>query len=133
MAYLLDTNICIYLTKNQPARVKEKFLSIDKKLIFISSITVAELEYGVEKSAYLKKNEEALREFLSEITIINFDAPAAAHYGNIRASLEKQGTPIGSNDLLIAAIAKCADLTLITNNEREFGRVAGLKIENWVK
>ncbi len=132
MRYLLDTNICIYAMKKLPV-VRARFTSINRDQLFIASITLAELKYGVAKSIHQDKNEKILDDLVERVTLINFDALAAAHHGSIRVSLEKQGIPIGSNDLLIASIAKCADLTSITNNEREFARVAGLKIENWVK
>jgi tRNA(fMet)-specific endonuclease VapC len=133
MAYLLDTNICIYIRKEKSIELKSKISSIDNFELLLSSITVAELEFGVAKSSQPKKNSEALKIFLSSFRIIDFDRNAAAQYGYIRAFLEKKGTPIGANDLLIASIAKSLDLTLVTNNEREFSRVEGLKIENWIK
>jgi tRNA(fMet)-specific endonuclease VapC len=132
MAYILDTNTCVYVIKRQPISVKEKFMTIDPDQLFISSITLAELEYGVAKSSQVKNNSIVLKEFLSRIKVVDFDSKAAYHYGLIRSSLEKKGTPIGSNDLLIAAIAMGLDFTLITNNEREFMRVEGLKIANWI-
>jgi len=133
MAYLLDTNICIYIRRERSLKLKSKFYSVASSDLLLSSITVAELEFGVAKSNQPEKNSEALKNFLSEFKIIDFDSNAARHYGLIRASLEKQGTPIGANDMLIAAIAKSQDLTLVTNNEKEFSRVEGLKIENWTK
>jgi tRNA(fMet)-specific endonuclease VapC len=133
MAYLLDTNICIYIRREQSLKLKSKFYSVASSDLLLSSITVAELEFGVAKSSQPGKNSEALKNFLLEFKIIDFDSKAAQQYGLIRASLEKQGTPIGANDMLIAAIAKSNDLTLVTNNEREFSRVEGLKIENWTK
>lgn len=132
MAYILDTNTCVYVIKRQPISVKEKFMTIDPDQLFISSITLAELEYGVAKSSQVKNNSIVLKEFLSRIKVVDFDSKAAYQYGLIRSLLEKKGTPIGSNDLLIAAIAKSLDFTLITNNEREFMRVEGLKIANWI-
>lgn len=133
MAYLLDTNICIYLLKEQPSKLKLKFSSVQSTDLYLSSITIAELEFGVAKSTQAEKNSEALKVFLSSFQIIDFDSRAARQYGLIRALLEKQGTPIGANDMLIAAIAKSLDLTLVTNNEKEFARINGLKIENWTK
>ncbi len=133
MAYLLDTDICIYIIKKQPVSVREKFNSTDPTKIFVSSITVAELEYGVSKSSQVDQNSNSLKHFLSQLNIVSFDAHAATHYGVIRASLEKNGTLIGSLDMMIAAIAKSVDYILITNNEREFARVDGLKIENWIR
>lgn len=133
MAYLLDTNICIYIRRERSLKLKSKFYSVASSDLLLSSITVAELEFGVAKSNQPGKNSEALKNFLSKFKIIDFDSKAAQQYGLIRASLEKQGTPIGANDMLIAAIAKSNDLTLVTNNEREFSRVEGLKIENWAQ
>jgi tRNA(fMet)-specific endonuclease VapC len=133
MAYLLDTNICIYIRKEQSVKLKEKFLSIGSSNLYVSSITVAELEFGVAKSLQVEKNTEALNRFLLGLNTVDFDRAAAKQYGIIRALLEKKGTPIGANDMLIASIAKSLDFTLVTNNEREFSRVEGLKIENWLK
>jgi tRNA(fMet)-specific endonuclease VapC len=133
MSYLLDSNICIYIIKKDPPSVFEKFKTIPPHQIFISSISVAELQFGVAKSKYEEKNGQTLREFLSSFEIIDFGTMAAIEYGVIRNSLEKKGTPIGPLDTLIAAVAKSLDFTLVTNNEREFSRVDGLKIENWLK
>jgi tRNA(fMet)-specific endonuclease VapC len=133
MKYLLDTNICIYIIKNKPAQVYEKFLTLEFGSVGISSITLAELNYGVEKSMQIEKNKEALLKFLTPIEIADFNFEAAIEYGKIRSDLEKKGTPIGSLDLLIAAHALSLKITLVTNNENEFNRVAGLKIENWAK
>lgn len=99
----------------------------------ISSVTLAELHYGIHKSSKPDKNQVALDQFLIPLEIVDFDSDAAIVYGEIRAALEKEGTPIGSLDTLIAAHAKSLRLTLVTNNEKEFDRVDGLKIENWVK
>ncbi len=131
MRYLLDTNICIYAIKKKPAKVLERLTSLDPEEVGVSSITVAELEYGVEKSRNPQKNREALINFLAPLTVLPFDDKAASHYGDIRAHLEKKGTPIGCMDLLIAAHARSLSLILVTNNEMEFSRVPGLLIENW--
>lgn len=133
MEYLLDTNICIYIIKKRPIKVFNKFKSLSIGSIGISSITLAELQFGIMKSSSPEKNQEALDKFLTPLEIIDFDFKATFTYGKIRADLEKKGTPIGSLDTLIAAHAKSLDLTLITNNEKEFGRIPGLKIENWAK
>ncbi|MGL5944408.1 MAG: type II toxin-antitoxin system tRNA(fMet)-specific endonuclease VapC [Waterburya sp.] len=132
MKFLLDTNICIYIIKQKPPEVLHKFNTYQVGDIGISSITVAELEFGVQKSQYPAKNQQALAQFLLPLEIVNFDNAAATIYGNIRAILEKQGTPIGSLDTLIAAHAFSLQVTLITNNVREFSRVPNLKLENWV-
>jgi len=133
MEYLLDTNICIYIIKKKPIQVFEKLISLNPGQVGISSITLAELQYGVAKSTNSKSNSEALEKFLVPLEILEFDSLAAVEYGRIRTNLEKNGTPIGPMDLLIAANAIAENLVLVTNNEREFERVEGLKIENWTK
>ena len=133
MRYMLDTNICIYVIKHKPESVFRKLKKIKPEDVCISSITYAELAYGVEKSAQPERNRLALSMMLSSIEIVAFDDTAAADYGEIRASLEKGGTPIGSLDMLIAAHARSAGCTLVTNNTKEFCRVEGLEVVNWVK
>jgi len=133
MKYLLDTNICIYIIKQKPLIVLEKFKSCEIGDIGISVITLSELEYGVEKSLNPNKNKKALRDFLLPIEILDFDSVASEVYGKIRSYLEKEGTPIGAMDMLIAAHALSLGLPVITNNEKEFQRVPGLHVENWTK
>jgi len=133
MEYLLDTNICIYIIKRKPLKVLERFNNLTIGALGVSSITVAELQYGIMKSSNPEKNQEALDKFLTPLEIIDFDFTATKEYGKIRADLEKKGTPIGPLDTLIASHALSLDLTLVTNNEKEFERIAGLKIENWTK
>ena len=133
MKYMLDTNICIYVMKNRPNNVIKKFLSHDPEELCISAITYAELMHGVEKSMAVERNRIALSLFLSPITIIDFDMRAAEEYGKIRSDLEKRGTPIGPMDTLIAGHAKSRDLILVTNNTKEFHRVAGLSVEDWAQ
>lgn len=133
MEYFLDTNICIYIIKKRPARVFDKLITLPLGSVGISSVTLAELQYGIAKSTNPDKNKEALEKFLTPIEIMDFDSNASEEYGQIRAELEKKGTPIGALDLLIAAHAKCLDLILVTNNEKEFARIPDLKIENWTK
>jgi len=111
--------------------VYERFRSLKLGSVGISTITLAELRYGVEKSSRPEQNTLALHQFLLPLEIHDFDALAAEDYGAIRAKLEKGGTPIGPMDTLIAAHAMALNLTLVTNNEREFQRVQGLRIENW--
>ncbi|MCF8332657.1 MAG: type II toxin-antitoxin system VapC family toxin, partial [Bacteroidales bacterium] len=130
---LLDTNICIYIIKKRPEKVLEKFNTLSLGDVAISSITLAELHYGIMKSSNPKKNQEALDKFLTPLEILDFDYFATIEYGKIRSDLEKIGTPIGPLDTLIAAHAKSQQLTLVTNNEKEFRRIPDLKIENWVK
>jgi tRNA(fMet)-specific endonuclease VapC len=131
MRYLLDTNICIYLIKKHPAKVLQRLREQNASQVGVSTITVAELEFGVAKSARPEQNQEALQLFLAPLEIVLFDSSAAVHYGRIRTVLEKNGSPIGSMDLLIAAHALSLGVLLVTNNEREFSRVPGLKLENW--
>lgn len=133
--YMLDTNICIYtISKNhRNSKVVEKIADHLGKDICISSITFAELEYGVCKSSNPEKNSIVLYNFLSAIPVIAFDSEAAKEYGDIRASLERKGTPIGPMDQLIAAHARSKGYILVTNNMREFERVEHLLLENWTE
>lgn len=131
MICLLDTNMCIYIVKQKPATVVERFNMYTVGDIAVSSITVAELMYGAQKSQQPERNLAALEQFLLPLVIAEFDSNAAYIYGEIRAVLEQQGTPIGALDLLIAAHARSLGVTLVTNNMREFERVPGMKIENW--
>ncbi len=131
MRYLLDTNICIYLIKQKPLPVMDKFRSYSVGDIGVSSITVGELWYGVAKSQRRKVNGRALEQFLLSLIVSEFDEGAAELYGEIRASLEKQGSPVGALDVLIAAHALSLGVVLVTNNEREFSRVPELMVENW--
>ena len=133
MEYILDTNICIYIIKRKPTIVLEKFKKFPLGSIGISAITLAELQFGIQKSSNPEKNLNALNQFIIPLEIIDFDYNATIEYGIIRAELEKKGTPIGSLDTLIGAHAKSLDLTLVTNNEKEFVRILGLRIENWTK
>ena len=132
MPYLLDTNICIYIIKRKPQSVLDRFDTIQPGEIGISMITIAELEYGSGKSAHPEKNLSALNKFLIPFSIFDFDHAAAMEYGFVRSALEMKGTPIGPLDTLIAAHAKSLNYILVTNNVKEFQRVEGLQIENWV-
>jgi tRNA(fMet)-specific endonuclease VapC len=132
MKYMLDTNICIYIIKQKPATVIERFRQTDVSEISISSITLSELFFGVFKSSKPEQNFMALTQFVAPLEILSFGGEAAQYYGGLRAHLEKRGTPVGSLDMLIAAHALSLSSTLITNNEKEFYRVSNLKIENWV-
>ena len=131
MSYMLDTNICIYAIKSRPASVLRRLRANMERGLSISAITLGELRHGVEKSACPAKNERALLQFLSILEVLPFGDDAASEYGRIRAFLQKRGTPIGPLDTLIAAHAKSEDMTLVTNNVREFMRVPDLNIENW--
>lgn len=132
MKVMLDTNICIYLIKQQPPTVIERFLSQPVGEIGISSITAAELAYGVSKSRHASKNRHALEQFLAPLEVAAFDQAAAWSYGHLRGQLEVKGTLIGSMDMLIAAHALSLGVQLVSNNVREFRRVPGLRLENWV-
>ena len=132
MPYLLDTNICIYIIKQKPHSVLHKFNSIEPGEIALSMITISELYYGARKSAVKEKNFLALNKFILPFNILDFDLAAANSYGIIRTELEVKGIPIGPLDTLIAAHAISLDYILVTNNEREFTRVSGLQVENWV-
>jgi tRNA(fMet)-specific endonuclease VapC len=131
MKLMLDANICIYLIKQQPLTVIKRFLSQPVGEIGISSITAAELAYGVSKSRHASKNRHALEQFLAPLEVAAFDQAAAWSYGRLRAQLEAKGTPIGSMDVLIAAHALSLGVRLVSNNLREFRRVPDLRLENW--
>jgi tRNA(fMet)-specific endonuclease VapC len=128
--YMLDTNICIYVMKNHPAALRQRFNRLAEQLC-ISSITLAELYYGAEKSARAPENVEAVDEFVSRLDVLAFSSKAAKHYGQIRAGLERAGMPVGAHDMLIGAHARAEGLILVTNNLREFTRMPGLRAENW--
>jgi len=129
--FMLDTNIVIYVIKRRPIEVLETFNQYADQMC-ISSITLAELMHGVEKSAVPEKNLRAVEDFISRLEVIDYGSKAANHYGDIRACLERQGKPIGANDLHIAAHARSEGLTLVSNNTREFERVDGLRLLDWV-
>lgn len=132
MKYMLDTNICIYIIKKRPEKIFARFQSLGVDDICISTITLAELEYGVEKSQYHEKNRIALACFLSPLEILPFTYKAASVYGRIRATLETQGRIIDTYDLMIGAHALSENVILVTNNTGEFERIPGLALENWV-
>lgn len=132
MKYMLDTNICVYLIKKRPENVLTHLHNNINKGVAISAITLAELMHGVEASTYPEKNTIALNLFLTIIEILPFDDEAAVEYGKICAALRRQGTLIGPMDMLIAAHAKAKGLVIVTNNVREFERIDGLALENWV-
>ena len=133
MTYMLDTNICIYTMKRKPEQVLQRFQKALDEGLCISSITLAELEYGMQHSSDPVKNEQALIRFLAPLSILPFGVAAASEYGAIRAYLQRQGTPIGPLDMLIAGHARAENLVLVTNNVREFERVPNLEIENWAE
>lgn len=132
MIHLLDTNICIYFLNRASEKIIEHFHRLSPAEIKLSSITVAELFYGADKSKARIKNRKIAEEFVSTFQIIPFDAGCCNTYSKIRNSLEKSGTPIGPMDMLIASICLANNFTLVTNNTKEFKRVSGLKLENWI-
>ena len=130
--YLLDTNICIYIAKHNPASVRARFEQLSADVLAMSVITLGELQHGAEKSQARSKALAALKQLQSVIQVQPVTEAAAQHYGQIRSTLERKGRPIGNNDLWIAAHARAEGWVLVTNNEREFSRVEGLEVENWV-
>ncbi len=131
MKYLLDTNICIYLIKQKPPKVLKHFKTQNVGDLGISSITLAELQYGVFKSHHIEKNRQALDEFILPLEIVDFDEKGAAEYGILRANLEAAGKAIESMDMLIGAHALALGVTLVTNNVKEFKRIKDLKVVDW--
>ena len=129
--FLLDTNICIYIRRKRPQQVLARFRKLRPGEAALSVITFGELLYGAEKSAQRLAALERLQELARVLPVLPLPETAAETYGTIRADLEFRGQIIGNNDLWIAAHAKAAELTLVTNNEREFRRVRGLKVQNW--
>lgn len=130
LKYLLDTNIAIYVIKRRPMEALERFNRLAGQLC-LSTISQAELLHGVEKSDRPEQNLRVVEDFCSRLTVLDYRQKAAAHYGQIRATLERKGTTIGVNDLHIAGHARSEGLTLVTNNLKEFERVDGLLLENW--
>jgi len=129
--YMLDTNICIYTIKNRPDRAREAFIRHQDQMC-VSTVTAMELIYGAEKSAVAARNLRVVEGFLSRLVVADYDLHAAEHSGQLRAELQKQGQPIGPYDQMIAGHARSLGLIVVTNNEREFARVPGLRVENWV-
>uniref|UniRef100_UPI0038B53D88 type II toxin-antitoxin system tRNA(fMet)-specific endonuclease VapC n=1 Tax=Pseudothauera rhizosphaerae TaxID=2565932 RepID=UPI0038B53D88 len=130
MKYLLDTNIVIYTMRNRPQQVRECFGQHEGQFA-ISTVTLAELAFGAERSSRPRENMEVLESFIARLDVLDFDAAAAFHFGQIRAELLARGQPIGPYDMMIAAHARSHGLILVTNNLAEFERVAGLRLENW--
>lgn len=131
MKYLLDTNTCIRYLNGRSENIRKKITSTNPQDILLCSIVKAELFYGSMKSLYPEKNLARQKQFVDQFVSLSFDDKAAASYSRIRAELEKAGTPIGPNDLLIAAVAVSNELTLVTHNTREFSRVEALRYEDW--
>ena len=128
---LLDTNICIYIINQQPAQVLQRLIQVGRESLVISTVTVAELAFGVAKSTRVDSRVK-LENFLSNFPILDWNEDAAWVYGDVRKSLEIKGQRIGERDLLLACQALALDATMVTNNTREFERIEGLKLENWV-
>lgn len=131
LKYMLDTNIAIYVIKHRPVEVREIFNRSNGHMC-ISSITLAELLHGVEKSNKPDQNLRIVEDFVSRLEVLGYGAKATAHYGNIRADIEKKGKIIGVNDLHIGAHSRSEGLVVVTNNIKEFDRIEGLRLENWV-
>ena len=131
MRYLLDTDICVYIMKDRPLPVRARMAKLHKTEAGMSVVSYLELSYGAWKSVRREDNLKKIEELRELISVLPLDLDVAHHFGRIRADLERQGTPIGSYDLMIAAHALSLDLTLVTNNTREFARIEGLRLENW--
>jgi tRNA(fMet)-specific endonuclease VapC len=131
LTYMLDTNICIYVMRKRSLGLLEKFNALAEQLC-ISSITLGELHYGAEKSARRADNLSSLEHFAARLEVLAFDPKAAMHYGQLRAELQRAGTPCGPHDMQIGGHARSEGLIVVTNNEREFARMPGVRVENWV-
>jgi tRNA(fMet)-specific endonuclease VapC len=131
LTYMLDTNICIYVMKTYPLAVRDKFNALAEQLC-ISSITLGELYYGAEKSARRAENLTAIAHFVARLEVLPFGEKAAAHYGQVRAELERAGMPCGAHDMQIGGHARSEGLIVVTNNIREFVRMPGVRVENWL-
>jgi len=131
LSYMLDTNICIYVMTKRSLDLLEKFNALAEQLC-ISSVTLGELHYGAEKSARREANLTALEHFVARLDVLAFDARAAKHYGQLRAELQRAGTPCGPHDIQIGGHARSEGLIVVTNNVREFERMPGVRTENWV-
>ena len=130
--YMLDTNICIYIIKKKSKNILQQLKKNKEDGLYISTITLAELEFGIENSLYKEKNRIALLEFLTIIKIVAFDESATKEYGIIKKQLKNENCLIGPLDMLIGAHAKSLEITLVTNNVKGFKRIKQLKVENWV-
>jgi tRNA(fMet)-specific endonuclease VapC len=133
MKYMLDTNICIALIKRKPSKALKRLARLSAGDIGISTITLAELCYGIAKSQFVERNREALEEFLLPLEIVDFDENAASAYGPVRAELKKAGWPIGPLDTQIGAHALSLDAVLVSDNTAEFRRIKGLQVDNWLE
>ena len=131
LVYMLDTNICIYVMKTYPPALRDRFNTLAEQLC-ISSITLGELHYGAEKSGRRAENLTAIEQFVARLEVLSFGDKAAAHYGQLRAEVERMGSPCGPHDMQIGGHARSEGLILVTNNMREFARMPGVRAENWV-
>ncbi|MFZ1097614.1 MAG: type II toxin-antitoxin system VapC family toxin [Xanthobacteraceae bacterium] len=131
LRYMLDTNICIYVIKNRPAQLRQRFNQLADQLC-VSVITLAELIYGAEKSARVQQNLEVVEQFRGRLEVLPFMERAANHYGQLWAELDRAGQRIGIHDMMIGSHARSEGLTVVTNNVREFQRMPGLRFENWL-
>jgi tRNA(fMet)-specific endonuclease VapC len=131
LAFMLDTNICIHVMKTYPREIRDRFNALAEQLC-ISSITLGELQYGAEKSARRTENLTAIEHFAGRLEVLPFADKAAAHYGQLRAELERAGTPCGVHDIQIGGHARSEGLIIVTNNMREFVRMPGVRVENWL-
>ena len=132
LRYMLDTNLCIRVLRDRPASARRRFNEHADSLC-ISSIVLTELLHGAERSARPQENRRAVEDFAARLEVLAFDEAAADHAADIRADLERKGTPIGAYDLLIAGHARSRGLTVVTGNLREFRRVEGLRSEDWLE
>jgi tRNA(fMet)-specific endonuclease VapC len=130
--YMLDTDMCSYIIKEHPESVHQRFQKLAMEQLCISVITYAELVYGVERSSSKRVNRPIIEDFARHLDVVDWDTEAADHYGVIRAELEAAGTPIGAMDMMISAHAKSLKAVLVTDNQKQFTKVKGLKIENWI-
>jgi len=129
--YMLDTDMCSYIIKEHPESVRHRFQTLAMEQLCISVVTYAELIYGVERSSSKRVNRPIIEDFVRHLDVMDWDTEAADQYGVIRAELEAAGTPIGAMDMMIAAHAKSIKAVLVTNNQKHFTKVKGLKIDNW--
>ena len=129
--YMLDTDMCSYIIREHPERVRRRFQTLAMEQLCISVVTYAELIYRVERSSSRRVNRPVIEDFVRHLDVMNWDTGAAGQYGVIRAELEAAGSPVGAMDTMIAAHAKSIKAVLVTNNRRHFTKVKGLKIDNW--
>jgi tRNA(fMet)-specific endonuclease VapC len=129
--YMLDTDMCSYIIKEHPESVRQRFQTLAMEQLCVSVVTYAELIYGVERSSSKRVNRPVIEDFVRHLDVMDWDTEAADQYGVIRTELEAAGTPIGAMDMMIAAHAKSIKAVLVTNNQKHFTKIKGLKIDNW--